>query len=170
MAVPTSKVELLDAMTTGFARLEAELASIRPEDATSSDMEGHARGTAMSVNDLLAYLTGWGQLVLKWVRLRNEGLEPDFPETGFKWNQLGQLAQKFYRDQSGLDFPTRVERLRATHAQLVALVAGLDDAALYGHGWYEKWTLGRMIQFNTASPYANARARIRKWKKTRAEA
>ncbi|NML74206.1 ClbS/DfsB family four-helix bundle protein [Rhizobium sp. S-51] len=167
MAVPTSKAELLEAMTTAFARLEAELASIRPEDATSPDMEGHARGTAMSVNDLLAYLTGWGQLVLKWVRLRDEGLEPDFPETGFKWNQLGQLAQKFYRDQSGLDFPTRVERLRATHGQLVALVSSLDDAALYGRGWYEKWTLGRMIQFNTASPYANARARIRKWKKTR---
>jgi hypothetical protein len=36
---------------------------------------------------------------------------------------------------------------------------------LYGVTWYEKWTLGRMIQFNTASPYQNAVGRIRKWKK-----
>ncbi|EQB9714967.1 ClbS/DfsB family four-helix bundle protein, partial [Yersinia enterocolitica] len=31
----------------------------------------------------------------------------------------------------------------------------------------EKWTMGRMIQFNTASPYANARGRLRKWLKTK---
>ncbi|MFE3838233.1 ClbS/DfsB family four-helix bundle protein [Pseudogemmobacter sonorensis] len=29
--------------------------------------------------------------------------------------------------------------------------------------WYGKWTKGRMIQFNSTSPYANARGRIRKW-------
>lgn len=28
--------------------------------------------------------------------------------------------------------------------------------------WYEKWTLGRMIQSNTASPYTNAEAKLRK--------
>ncbi|MFX4153989.1 ClbS/DfsB family four-helix bundle protein [Aliarcobacter butzleri] len=60
--------------------------------------------------------------------------EVDFPETGYKWNQLGKLAQKFYED--------------------------------YKISWHEKWTLGRMIQFNTSSPYANAKARIRKWKKS----
>lgn len=168
MAVPTNKAQLLDAMRQGFAKLEAELSAIDPEELQHPGMEGHARGTTMSVNDLVAYLDGWGQLVLKWVDLRDRGLEPDFPETGYKWNELGALAQKFYRDQQGLDFADRLEKLRATHARLVALVERLDDDALYGHGWYDRWTLGRMIQFNTASPYANARARIRKWKKAKA--
>lgn len=36
---------------------------------------------------------------------------------------------------------------------------------LYEVTWYEKWTLGRMIQFNTSSAYLNAKNRIRKWKK-----
>lgn len=47
----------------------------------------------------------------------------------------------------------------------MALVEGETYATLYGAPWYEKYTLGRMIQFNTSSPYANARARLRKWKK-----
>lgn len=42
-----------------------------------------------------------------------------------------------------------------------------SNSELYEVAWYEKWTLGRMIQFNTASPYTNARGRIRKWKKER---
>lgn len=170
MAVPTNKAQLLDAMRQGFAKLEAELSSIDPEEAQHPGMEGHARGTTMSVNDLVAYLDGWGQLVLKWIELRDRGLEPDFPETGYKWNELGALAQKFYRDQQGLDFADRLEKLKTTHARLVALVERLDNDALYGRGWYDRWTLGRMIQFNTASPYANARARIRKWKKAKAAA
>jgi hypothetical protein len=168
MAVPTNKAQLLDAMKQGFAKLEAELSPIDSEEPLHPGMEGHARGTTMSVNDLVAYLNGWGQLVLKWVDLRDRGLEPDFPDTGYKWNELGALAQKFYRDQQGLDFPDRLGKLRATHARLVALVERLDDDALYGRSWYDRWTLGRMIQFNTASPYANARARIRKWKKAKA--
>lgn len=168
MAVPANKAQLLDAMKQGFAKLEAELSTVDPEEAQHPGMEGHARGTTMSVNDLVAYLDGWGQLVLKWVDRRKRGLEPDFPETGYKWNALGALAQKFYRNQQGLEFSDRLDKLRATHARLVALVERLDDDALYGRGWYDRWTLGRMIQFNTASPYANARARIRKWKRAKA--
>ena len=170
MTVPANRAELLEAMTQNFARLEAELSSISPAEAQHPGMEGHARDTVISVNDLVAYLCGWGELVLKWVELRDQGLEPDFPETGYKWNELGSLAQKFCRDQQGLDLPDRLERLKTNHARLVALVDHLDDDALYGRCWYNQWSLGRMIQFNTASPYANARARIRKWKKAKAAA
>ncbi|WP_341476959.1 ClbS/DfsB family four-helix bundle protein [Sphingomonas oleivorans] len=35
-------------------------------------------------------------------------------------------------------------------------------------GWYGKWTMERMIQFNTSSPYDNAGGRLRKWKKAHA--
>ncbi|HGU7194519.1 TPA: ClbS/DfsB family four-helix bundle protein, partial [Yersinia enterocolitica] len=30
---------------------------------------------------------------------------------------------------------------------------------------YGKWTMGRMISFNTSSPYSNACSRLRKWAK-----
>jgi hypothetical protein len=165
MAVPQTKVELLNAMESGFAKLLSELASIPETLATTTDMEGHAKGTTMSVKDLVAYLTGWGELVLKWNWLRTAGEEPDFPETGYKWNELGKLAAKFYRDYDSLSYVQLLLRFETTHQELMSLVHSLDDGALYGRPWYGKWSLGRMIQFNTASPYANARCRLRKWKK-----
>ena len=49
----------------------------------------------MSIHNLVSYLVGWSSLVLKWNR-KSEDKEPiDFPETGYKWNELGRLAQKF---------------------------------------------------------------------------
>lgn len=165
MAVPQTKAELLNAMESGFAKLLSELAFIPETLATTTDMEGHANGTTMSVKDLVAYLTGWGELVLKWNRLRAAGEEPDFPEAGYRWNELGKLAAKLYRDYDSLSYVQLLLHFETTHQELMSLVHSLDDYALYGRPWYGKWSLGRMIQFNTASPYANARSRLRKWKK-----
>lgn len=89
----------------------------------------------------------------------------DFPETGFKWNELGRLAQTFYRDYEGLSYPALLQRLAAARGHIIELVEARSDLQLYGCLWYEKWTLGRMIQFNSASPYLNANGRLRKWLK-----
>ncbi len=65
MAVPSSKAELLAAMTTTFEKLMADLAKVQPIRAREATMNGHADGTAMSPADLVAYLIGWNELVLK---------------------------------------------------------------------------------------------------------
>lgn len=167
MAVPTNKNELRKAIEVAFAKLTAELENFPEDLASEGTMPGHAAGTLMSVDDLLAYLIGWGELVLKWIRLRDEGQEPDFPDTGFKWNQLGSLAQKFYREYETLSFSERFSRFEEVKIDILTQIDRRTDAELYSGGWYEKWPLGRMIQFNTASPYVNARSRVRAWKKKR---
>ncbi|WP_326491305.1 ClbS/DfsB family four-helix bundle protein, partial [Rhodovulum sulfidophilum] len=80
----------------------------------TASMEGHAAGTMMSPADLVAYLLGWNELVLKWLDRDDRGEAVEFPETGFKWNQLGSLAQKFYADYQHLDWH---ELLPAQHAR-----------------------------------------------------
>ena len=167
MAVPTNKSELIEAIEGNYAKLIKDLASVPPELARLRELEGHAAGTAMSVGDLVAYLIGWNELVLKWHRLGDAGESVDFPESGFKWNQLGLLAQKFYADYAGLDYGQLLARFAKAEGDIVRLVAGKSDEELYGGPWYEKWTMGRMIQFNSSSPYANARGRLRKWKSSR---
>jgi hypothetical protein len=42
-----------------------------------------------------------------------------------------------------------------------------EKKELYETTWYDKWTLGIMIQLNTFSPFKNAHDRIRIWKKTK---
>ncbi len=167
MAVPSSKDELLGAIESSFTKLTRELDSVPATRVDERSLEGHAKSTTMSVRDLVSYLIGWNELVLKWHKGRQEGRKVDFPDTGFKWNELGRLAQKFYRDYDDLHYAELRQRLAQSKDRICALVEGESDAALYGSAWYERWPLGRMIQFNTASPYRNALARLRVWRRAR---
>lgn len=165
MAVPASKADLLTAISTTFGKLMQDLARVPPDRAREASLEGQAAGTMMSPADLVAYLLGWNELVLKWLGRDDRGAAVDFPETGFRWNDLGPLAQKFYTDYQSLEWQDLLARLTAANARLVATISERRQDELYGRPWYGKWTKGRMIQFNTSSPYANARGRIRRWLK-----
>lgn len=165
MAVPVNKKELILAINTNYIKLKKELENIPIKLTTLKDLEGHSKGTLMSINNLLSYLLGWQELVLKWNIKKQNKEEVDFPETGYKWNQLGKLAQKFYEDYKNDDFNTLLFKLDKRVEEILKLIENKSNKELYEVSWYEKWTLGRMIQFNTSSPYANAKARIRKWKK-----
>ena len=165
MVVPSTKAELLEAIATTFDRLTIDLARGSTDRAREASLAGHAAGIMMIPADLVAYLIGWNDLVLKWLDRDDRGEPVDFTEAGFKWNELGLLAQKFYRDHEALDWVSLLARLTEAKTRLVNTISARSDAELYGGPWYGKWTKGRMIQFNTSSPYANARVRIRKWLK-----
>ena len=136
MAVPQNKQELLDAIRTTYQKLMVDLTSVPTEHAREATLEGHAQGTQMSVSDLVAYLIGWNLLVLKWCDGKAKGLPVDFPETGYKWNELGKLAQKFYADHAGVAYADLLRLFADVHARIVALVEQENDASLYGVPWY----------------------------------
>ncbi|MCI1898847.1 MAG: ClbS/DfsB family four-helix bundle protein [Enterobacter sp.] len=165
MNVPQTKLELLAAIDKNFNTLLRYLHSIPLEATSDNSMVGHAKGTEMSVHDLVSYLLGWNALVVKWIAADEKGLPVDFPDTGFKWNQLGLLAQKFYADYKDLSYVSLLAELEAVQVEIVKCIEKRSDDDLYGHPWYSKWTMGRMISLNTSSPYANAAARLRKWAK-----
>ncbi len=82
-------------------------------------------------------------------------------------NEMGRLAQKFYNDYADDDYQSLLNQYDEVVTRILALVDSLDNEYLYATAWYKKYPFGRMIQFNTSSPYANARSRIRKWKKAK---
>lgn len=165
MGVPRSKSELLLEIDKNYNKLSGYLRFIPPEAASDESMPGHAKDTVMSVCNLVAYLLGWNKLVIKWITYDEEGKPVDFPETGYKWNQLGLLAQKFYRDYSDLDLCSLRNQLQDAKNEIVESINKRTDDDLYGKTWNGKWTMGRMISFNTSSPYSNACGRLRKWAK-----
>lgn len=167
MAIPKDKDELTKAINDNYKKLTEELSNIPIDLTKTKDLDGHSKNSLMSINDLVAYLVGWGQLVLKWNDKKSKGLSVDFPETGFKWNELGQLAQKFYKDYETDDFKTLNKKLDKTTNDILKLIESKTNNELYETAWYDKWTLGKMIQLNTSSPFKNAKDRIRKWKKTK---
>ena len=165
MPVPESRKELLDAIETNFERLAKDLETVPEELAIEATLEGHAKGTMMSVHNLVSYLLGWNNLVLKWIEKDAKGELIDFPETDFKWNQLGALAQKFYVDYDAVPFVQLLKDLESAKQKIVDFVSDQTDGFLYGASWYRKHTMGRMIQINTSAPYINAHKRLRKWKR-----
>ena len=164
-SIPQNKDELINAITLTSKKLSDEYRSIPDELSRTFGIEGNVKGTEISVCDTLAYLIGWGKLVLKWYSLQSQGRHVDFPETGYKWNQLGLLAQSFQQEYRGWDFGNLQSEFTSTTQEILLLVGGLDDHALYGVSWYDKWTLGRMIQLNTSSPMKNVRIKVRRFKK-----
>lgn len=163
MAVPSSKAELLAAIDTTFALLEAELDRVPQALVHDQVLPGHAKNTMMSPAELVSYLIGWNEQVLTWHERRAAGLPDELPAPGIKWNQLGLLAQRYYdayRDETWDDLRTH---LGGAKDNMVALIESCTDAELYGCEWYGKWTMGRMISLNSSSPYMNARGRFRAW-------
>jgi len=167
MPISTSKSELKLSISETYLKLKNDLEDIPLELTRIPELDGHAKGTKMSVCDLLAYLVGWGELVLKWNHNQKHGIHIDLPETGFKWNELGELAQKFYTDFEGEDYRALLAQLDRTVIQILRVVEQTDDENLYAKTWYKEYPFGRMIQLNTSSPYKNARTRVRKWKRVR---
>ena len=165
MPIPASREELINAIETNFERLAKDLGTVPAQETNEATLDGHVKGTMMSVHNLVSYLLGWNNLVLKWIE-KDAANEPiDFPETGFRWNQLGALAQKFYVDYDAVPFDQLLKELEIAKQKIVVFISVQTDEQLYDAAWYEKYTMGRMIQFNTSSPYANARKRLRKWKR-----
>jgi hypothetical protein len=164
-SVPKNKKELQNAITLAFDKILIDYASIPAAISRKSGVVGNVKNTEISVSDTIAYLIGWGKLVLKWHAKKSQGLVVDFPETGYKWNELGQLAQSFHREYQEWTYEMLLEEFKITIANILAFIESLDNQKLYGEPWFEKYTLGKMIQFNTSSPMNNMRSKVRKFKK-----
>lgn len=166
MAVPATKDDLLTAIERTFTQLDKDLDRVPAAATRGPVLEGHVKGSTMSPADLVAYLIGWNQQVLTWHRRRAEGLPDEFPAPDINWNELGLLAQRYYAEHETDTWESLRTQLVEAKNQIITLIKGYSNDELYGEPWYGKWTMGRMISFNTSSPYSNARGRIRAWLRT----
>lgn len=166
MAIPKEKTELHSAIMDSYEKLINELSTIPIHWVHLQNLEGHSKNRFMSVHNLVSYLIGWGELVIKWNNLKDKNIAVHFPEIGYKWNELGKLAQKFYTDYESIEYAKLLIRFDTTVTDILQIIEKKTNDELYHTTWYNEWTLGRMIQLNTASPFVNAKNRLRKWKKS----
>lgn len=164
-SLPQNKEELYRAIKQAFEKVVIDYSAIPKEHTRKVGVEGNIKGSEITVCDTLAYLIGWGKLVLKWYNLTSAGKAVDFPKTGYKWNELGKLAEAFHSEYNSWAYSELLSEFRATTDEILLLVESLSNHELYGENWYEKYTLGRMIQFNTSSPMKNMRTKVRRFKR-----
>lgn len=162
-SIPIDKDELIDAISIAFGKLLDDYKTVPSHLVRHPGVDGNIKGTHISVCDTLAYLIGWGKLVLKWHHKKSHHEPVDFPEKGYTWSELGLLATHFHDEYRDWSFESLLAEFQVTINEILALIGRLDDRELYENPWYEKWTLGRMIQFNTSSPMKNVRTKIRRF-------
>ncbi|EHH1051789.1 ClbS/DfsB family four-helix bundle protein [Vibrio parahaemolyticus] len=143
-SVPKNKDELELAINSILPKLMVDYRSIPESKARKVGVEGNVKGKFISVSDTVAYLIGWGKLVLKW-------------------HQLGLLAESFHEEYRDWKYSDLLVELEFTIYEILLIISSLSDHELYGVAWYEQWTLGRMIQFNTSSPMKNMRTKVRRF-------
>ena len=166
-SVPQNKEELHQAITKSFDKIMADYLTVPKQASRLAGVTGNIKHSEISICDTVAYLIGWGKLVLKWQMHKSTNQQVDFPETGYKWNELGLLATSFHQKYQHWSYEKLLSEFRLTIREILILVESLDNNELYGVNWYKEYTLGKMIQFNTASPMLNMRTKVRKSIKTK---
>ncbi len=163
--IPKNKEELINEINVNLQKLKWILIDFDENTAKLNIIKWNIKDTKINICNLISYLIWRWELVLKWEKLKSQNITPDFPETWYKWNQLWLLAQKFYNDYSNLTFNELKIKFENTVWDILKLINSKSNNDLYEDLWYEKYTLWRMIQFNTSSPYKNAILKINASKK-----
>lgn len=164
MPLPTNKKELLTNLQKAYSKLDEEFDIIPQDLMREKTVEGE-----VSPCDVLAYQIGWGKVLLNWEKTEQAGKTPSMPKKGFKWNQLGELANSFYK-QYEKKSPTQLRKLfQKTVGEIELLINELPEKEIFKphmREWTgEKWAMVKWIQINTIAPYSSARTKIRRWKK-----
>ena len=130
-------------------------------ETSEASLERHVKRTLRGVNNPVSHPLGRNDLALKWFEndakrelingLQEESIRPP-------------LARNLCADLAAVPIEQLLTALEIAIQKTVDFISGRPDEYLYGAPWYGKHTMGRMIQLNTSSPYANARTRLRKWK------
>lgn len=165
MPLPTDKDQLLSSLQAAYSKLVEEAAAVPSDLERIPELEG-----GISPCDLIAYQIGWGRLLLSWDELETRSETVEIPAPGFKWNQLGWLANSFYQEQNEQTLQQLLAQFEALQKRLRLFIESNSEDTLFGIGkrhWAgQKWSLAKWIQVNTVAPYGSARAKLRKWKKS----
>ncbi len=165
MSPPADKNQLMENIRTAHTRLYRELETIPQELTREKSMDNNH-----SPCDLVAYQIGWGRLLLSWEQREQQGLPTEMPAPGYKWNQLGLLADSFYKAHASQPLEQLLANFQALVRELEAFIGNCSHNTLFEIGqrhWAgPRWPLVKWIQVNTIAPYNSARTRLRRWKKS----
>lgn len=164
--IPKDKQSLVKAIADNRAKLVKTLTELEGYDTYQPNqimLEGQVKGTQVSVHNLLAYLLGWSEIVIIWLTNSQSTAEPLLPPGyNFSSNSLGQLAQSFYQRYAHLSYDELKQILWQRYDSLEDLLGNYDQQRLYQQLFYKKYSLGRMVDFNSRCPLANINSRLRR--------
>ncbi|PIF45098.1 hypothetical protein CLU96_2098 [Chryseobacterium sp. 52] len=160
------KSELIQAIKKNYLLYDQEFDHIKEDE---KDIV--KPGIDKSPSQNISYQLGWTSLLLQWESNESKGTEVQTPAPGYKWNNLGRLYESFYNKYSIYSLHQQREMLKNQVDEIAEWIETLDHETLFipeQRKWATtpaKWPVWKWIHINTAAPFKNFRAQLRKWKK-----
>lgn len=141
----------------------------------NTDRDLMLEGVERTPSQMIAYQLGWMNLLLSWEREEQAGKVVVTPAPEYKWNNLGGLYKSFYNEYSKFSLGELINKFNDTAEKIIVLIEGYSDEELFqagGRKWSSStpsnWPIWKWIHINTVAPFKTFRAKVRKWKKLRA--
>lgn len=158
MPIPTTRAELVDLVSTSYAKLERELDTVRADTAQLPCVD------EWSIKDVLAVRVWWTEHVVDWIEA-GPTASLELPAAGYRWSETPRLNADIVRACADEPYEQLRSRLRLGVKRVLATIETLDDRALLepkAFGWSGKWPIARWISINTARQYTTARTFVRR--------
>ena len=123
-------------------------------------------GEDWTVKDLLAHLTEWEQMFLRWYRDGLAGEQPAMPAEGYKWNELPRLNREIWRKHRNTSWKRVREAFDQSYEEILSLTRSLSQRQLLTpavFAWTRKNALTTYLGANTCSHYRAAIKILKRW-------
>ncbi|MDE3096840.1 MAG: ClbS/DfsB family four-helix bundle protein [Chloroflexota bacterium] len=147
-----TKDELIASIKRDRATLDALVAPLDEAQMTAPALDG-----GWSVKDVLAHISAWEELCLKWIRT---GRREEGPFTQETIDAFNQSVYDVNRDRL-LD--AILEESRQSYESMVEAVAALTDDLDATTAWAPGGPLGQIISANADEHYREHADQIRRW-------
>lgn len=160
----TSKSELLESIEREH-RTFVELVDSVPR---KRHKEEGVWGDGWTIHDLLAHLTEWERMFLRWHREGREGGRPALPAPGYKWSETPKLNRAIQRKHRARSMAAVRREFDASYEEILSVARRLSEEEIFTPGrfpWTGKNKLVTYLGANTVSHYRTATKILRRWLK-----
>lgn len=133
---------------------------------TSRYRDAGVWGDGWTICDLLAHLTEWEQMFLRWYQAGENGERPIMPAPGYKWNETPRLNQAIVRKHRRKPIDSVLDEFETSYREIFSLTQQLseDELLVPGHfAWTGKNPLTTYLAPNTCSHYRFASKVLKRW-------
>ena len=116
----------------------------------------------------MIHLYEWQQLLLNWLKNRDDDKSRPFLPEGYNWRTYGAMNVAFWEKNQDVSEEEALRRLEESHHQVMQALGTFSDEELFTKGFYP-WvggsSIGGYFISNTSSHYAWAIKKMKAHKK-----
>lgn len=151
MARPKNKEELIKAATENYDKLinlieqraEAEKSIEYDFASDEKKKEAHWRRDK-NLRDVLMHLVEWHNLLLEWIKNRENGSNKPFLMEGYNWKTYGDMNIVFYNRAQNVTEEEALEKFKESHAKIMKAIDTFSQEELFTNTYYP-WVGGSCI-------------------------